>query len=116
MLNPQRGELKISLGEKTYNGRVTLDTLMRIESGLGMGLVKIAQKLQEGDLRVNELLSIITPIIRAGGNSVDQKEVGEVLWAAGLAEGMRVAGEIIAYALTAGGEPGKAVAAESESI
>lgn len=116
MLNPQRGELKISLGEKTYNGRVTLDTLMRIESGLGMGLVKIAQKLQEGDLRVNELLSIITPIIRAGGNSVDQKEVGEVLWAAGLAEGMRVAGEIIAYALTAGGEPGKVVAAESESI
>jgi hypothetical protein len=115
MLNPQRGELKISLGEKTFNGRVTLDTLMRIENGLGMGLVKIAQKLQEGDLRVNELLSIITPIVRAGGNSVDQKEVGEILWAAGLAEGMRVAGEIIAYALTAGGEPGKAGAADSES-
>lgn len=115
MLNPQRGEIKVNLGEKTYTGRVTLDTLMRIENALGMGLVKIAQKLQEGDLKVNELLSIITPIVRAGGNSVDQKEIGEIVWAAGLAEAMRVAGEIIAYALTAGGEPGKVVAADSES-
>ena len=115
MTNPQRGELKISLGEKQFTGRVTLDTLMRIENSLGMGLVKIAQKLREGDLRVNELLTIITPVVRAGGNNIDQKEVGEVIWSAGLAEAMRVAGEIIAYALTAGGEPGKVAAAENES-
>lgn len=81
---------------------MTLDVLVRIESTLGCGLVKIAQRLQEGDLRVSDILAIITPVVRAGGNDIDQKQIGDVVWAAGLAEGMRVAGEILAVALTAG--------------
>lgn len=105
-MNPRRGEISLQLGATQYKGRVTLDVLVRIESTLGCGLVKIAQRLQEGDLRVSDLLSIITPVVRAGGNDIDQKQIGDVVWQAGLAEGMRVAGEILAMALTAG-EAGK---------
>lgn len=104
-MNPRRGEVSLQLGATQYKGRVTLDVLVRIESTLGCGLVKIAQRLQEGDLRVSDILAIITPVVRAGGNDIDQKQIGDVVWAAGLAEGMRVAGEILAVALTAG-EPG----------
>lgn len=109
MVNQRRGELMLQLGQKQLKGRVTLDVLVRIESAMGCGIVKVAQRLQEGDLRINDILGILTPVIRAGGNDIDQKDVGLAVWEAGLAEGMRCAGEILALALTAGeagnGEP-----------
>jgi hypothetical protein len=102
MVNPRRGELNLQLGTTQYKGKVTLDVLVRIESTMGCGVVKIAQRLSEGDLRISDILAILTPVIRAGGNDLDQKQIGTVIWEAGLAEGMRVAGEILALALTAG--------------
>jgi len=98
-VNPKRGELQIVLGETKYQGRVTLDVVMRIERQMGRGIVKIAQAMSNADISVSDILTILTPVIRAGGNDVKEKDLHSVIWEAGLTEGIRVCGEVIAIAL-----------------
>ena len=91
---------------------MTLDGIMRIESALGKGVVKIAHALQDADISMFEIVNILTPVIRAGGNDVNEKDIGQAIFEAGLAEGMRVAAEVLASALTAGNQSGNEVVAE----
>jgi DhnA family fructose-bisphosphate aldolase class Ia len=106
MTNPKRGELKIVLADKKFDARVTLDVIMRIERSLGKGIVKIAQSMSEADVSVTDIVAILTPVIRAGGNDVSEKDVGEAIWDAGLAQGIAVCGEVLGQALGAGGDEG----------
>ncbi len=106
MSNPKRGELKITLGNKSYTGRITLDVVQRIEMGLDMGIIKLAQAASEGSLKTTEMIFILTPVIRAGGNDITEKDVGQALWGAGLAGGIKAIGEIIAVILGSGGDEG----------
>lgn len=101
-INPKRGELDIKLGDKSYIGRITIDNLMRIETTLGKGVVKVAQSMSEGDITIAELLAIIKPVIASGGSKIDDKELSQIIWNAGLTEGIRVASEILSTALLAG--------------
>ena len=112
MVNKKRGELEITLGSKKYQARVTLDCIMRIESALGKGVVKIAHSLQDADISLFEIVAILTPVIKAGGNDVNEKDIGQAIFEAGLADGMRVAAEILAVALQAGNSSGNEVVAE----
>ena len=112
MTNPKRGELEITLGAKKYKGKVTLDVVMRIEQSTGQGIVKLAQTLSEGSLTTTQIVSVLTTVIRAGGNDVDEKEVGKAVWDASLAEGLRVMGQIVAQVLTSGEDEGNVEEAE----
>ena len=112
MENPKRGELTIVLGEKKYKGKVTMDVIMRIENSCGMGIVKIAQTLSLGELTTSQMVNVLTPAIRAGGNDIKEKQVGEALWGAGLADGMKAIGEILSTVLSAGEEEGNEVEAD----
>jgi hypothetical protein len=102
MSNPKRGELEIVLGEKKYKGKVTLDVIMRIERQMGKGIVKVAQSLSEADITTEEIIAIITPVVRGGGNDIKEADIKKDVWEAGLADGIRVCGEIIAQTLGAG--------------
>lgn len=113
MTNPKRGEVQIALGDVSYNGRVTLDVIMRIERQMGKGIVKIAQSLSDADISTFEIVQILTPVIRAGGNDVDEKKVGKEIWDAGLATGMAACAEVVASALGAGGDEGNEGEAEA---
>lgn len=75
---------------------------MRIESALNMGLIKIAQRLSEGELRLTELINIIAPVVKAGGSGLEGKPLNDLVWKAGIADAVRVCGEIITVALTSG--------------
>ena len=113
MSNPKRGELEIVLGEKKYKGKVTLDVIMRIERQMGKGIVKVAQSLSEADITTEEMISIITPVVRGGGNDVKESDIKKDIWEAGLAEGIKVCSEIIAQTLGAGGNEGNEEQAEA---
>ena len=113
MSNPKRGELEIVLGEKKYKAKVTLDVVMRIEQSCDKGIVKIAQALSEGELTTSQMVAILTPVIRAGGNDVDEKEVGKSLWGAGLVDGMKSVGEVLATVLSSGNDEGNEKQAEA---
>lgn len=89
-----------------------MDGLARIETACGCGILKILQKLSDGDLTTGEICAVLLPIIRAGGNDVQIKDVKSAVWEAGLAEAMKVVGEILATALSGGQEAGNAQEAE----
>tara|TARA_B100000519_G_C14121686_1_gene380809 strand:+ start:388 stop:735 length:348 start_codon:yes stop_codon:yes gene_type:complete len=98
-INPRRGEISIKLGDTTYKGKVTLDAMIRIETSMQLGLVKIAQRLSDGDMTLQEIGSILTPVIRGGNNDVQEKDIMKLIWQSGTMEGMRIVGEIIGMAL-----------------
>ena len=102
MTNPFRGELQLKLGSKTYKSRMTVDGCMQAEAACGCSLVKIATKLSEGDLTVLDITNVLTPALKGGGNDVDHTKVAKMVYEAGLADGMRVCGEVLANVLTAG--------------
>jgi hypothetical protein len=107
MPNPKRGEMTLNLGGKTYNCKVTMDGLARIEQACGCGIVKILTKLTDGDLTTTEICSILLPVIKSGGNDVSIKDIQAIVWGAGLADSMRVVGEVLAMSLGTGEESGK---------
>ena len=79
-----------------------MDGLARIETACGCGILKVLQKLSEGDLTTSEMCSVLLPIIRAGGNDIQVKDVQKAVWSGGLAEAMKVVGEVLATALSGG--------------
>jgi hypothetical protein len=99
MSNPKRGQIEINLAGNTYKTKVTLDAIVRIENAVGCSIIKVAQRLSEGELTTTEIVSILTPIIRSGGNDLKNKEVMKIVWEAGLMESMKTVGEVISSAL-----------------
>lgn len=111
MTNPKRGELTLTLGNQTYNAKVTMDALARIETACNTGIVKILGKLTDGELTTTEVCSILYPIVKGGGNNIDFKDMQKLVWEAGLAEAMKACGEVLATALGAGQDEGNEAAA-----
>tara|TARA_R100000773_G_C4198607_1_gene101875 strand:+ start:314 stop:577 length:264 start_codon:yes stop_codon:yes gene_type:complete len=67
-----------------------------------MSLVKLAQRLSEGDLMLSEISVILTSAIKGGGNDVTQDQINKVVYESGLSEGLRCCGEILANVLSGG--------------
>ena len=109
----QKGELQLSLGKQKLTARLTIDSLIRIENSIGGSIVQIAQRLSEGKATVTEIVNVLTPAIKGGGNDVDAKQVQQWVWEAGLIEGMRCAGEIVTMALNSGQNEGNEGAEEN---
>lgn len=106
MQNPKRGEMTLDLGGKTYNCKITMDVIMRIEAGLGKGILKVAQGLQEADMSATEMVTILTPVLRSSGANVKDNEVGRLIWDAGFAEGLRCVAEVITFIIGGGDDEG----------
>tara|TARA_Y100000114_G_C11757516_1_gene327734 strand:+ start:789 stop:1139 length:351 start_codon:yes stop_codon:yes gene_type:complete len=102
MVNPQRGELLLKLGKENLKARLTIDAIIRIEQTVGTSIVQIAQRLSEGKSTILEVLNVLTPAIKGGGNDINEKKVKDMIWSAGLIEGMRCAGEVLTVALNSG--------------
>ena len=104
MTNPFRGEKEVKLGNKTYKTRLTVDSLIRLEQTSGQSLIKLTQRLSEGSLTLSDIASIITPAIRGGGEDIKEDEVVKIIYQSGVADGIRVCGELLANVLAGGQE------------
>lgn len=62
----------------------------------------MAHKLSDITLQIGQVVQILHVALRGGGNDLSQKQVGEMVFEAGLVEGIRVCGEILANTLNAG--------------
>ena len=100
MANPLRGQIKVSLGGKDYNVRLTIDSLMQIESVLDKGIIKVANDMSQGDVRLRDLQAILLPALRGGGNDFQDKEVAKIIGEAGIVEATRVVANLLAESLT----------------
>lgn len=57
MANEVRGEVEIELGGKRYSLRPTYGALAEIENLTDAGLIKLAGRFQEGDIRIKDILA-----------------------------------------------------------
>ena len=104
MTNPFRGEKEVKLENKTYKTRLTVDSLIRLEQTTGQSLIKLTQRLSEGSLTLSDIASIITTAIRGGGADIKEDEVIKIIYQSGVADGIRVCGELLANVLAGGQE------------
>ncbi len=116
MENPKRGELTITLGEKKYQARVTMDVVMRIERSMGMGIIKVAQQLSEAEISTEQIINIILPVVRAGSNNVKEADLKKDIWEAGLVAGITACSEIVAMVLNAGNDEGNDQQVEDQLV
>jgi len=83
---------------------LTVDSLIRLEQTSGQSLIKLTQRLSEGSLTLSDIASIITPAIRGGGEDIKEDEVVKIIYQSGVADGIRVCGELLANVLAGGQE------------
>lgn len=98
--------MSVKLGENEYKVKVTLDTLMRIETAIGYSVIELAQKLSLGQASISEIVQFMAPVLRSSGKDLSDKDVQSLVWDAGLVDAMRVCAEVLARALNVDGDSG----------
>ena len=86
----------------SYKAKMSLDTIMGIESALGTSILKVANKLSTGELSLIEIITIMTLSIRAGGNDIKDSDVKKLVSDMGLIESIKTAGDLLTLALDTG--------------
>lgn len=114
MVNPHRGELEVTLADKSYSAKVTLDSIVRMEQALGMSIVRIAQCLANAEMTVDQIVQVLVIAVRGGGNKIDKKQMQSIVWEAGLIQAMAVCGEILSSILGVEDDEGNVEGTESE--
>ncbi len=100
MTNPLKGEIEIDLGGQTYKCRLTIDAIIKIEESCNCGIIKLAQKMSEGDIRMSDILAVLHPALRGGGNDFDLRKVTKLVQDAGIVNATSVVATLIAQSLT----------------
>ena len=79
MANPLKAEVEIVL-DKPYKVRLTIDAIMQIEQKLGCGIIKLVTQIQAMDILLQDVVSVLTPALRGGGNNFTEKGInGDIL-------------------------------------
>ena len=104
MTNPKRGEVELQFGNTKYQGKINLDTIIRIETMLGQSILKLTQQLAEGVLTTTECIAIIQPVLRSSHQKLEEKEVKDLVWQHGIATAIRECGKVLTVALSTGDE------------
>ncbi len=74
--------------------------------------MQVAQKLTNASATITDLVNVLTPAIKGGGNDIDEKKVRELIGKSGLIHAMKCAGDIVTKALETGQDEGNEEAEE----
>ena len=100
MANPLKGEITLNLGKKDYKARLTIDSIMQIEDACGCGIIKLAAKMGEADIRMSEIVNVLTPALRGGGNDLQQKDVIKIIEDVGIVKATAAVANLLTKSLT----------------
>jgi hypothetical protein len=100
MTNPLRGEIEITLGSETYKARLNIDALVRIEDELDSGILKLASRIAQADVRLRELIVVLIAALRGGGNDFDDKKVGKIISDIGIVAASTEVAKLLAQTLS----------------
>lgn len=102
MANPYRGEAALELDERRFTLRLTLGALAELETAFGVeGLAALGEKLSAGKLASRDLIRLLGPLIRGGGERLGEGEIANLITARDLPQVM----EAIAACLEAAMPP-----------
>lgn len=100
MTNPLKGQIEVTLGSKTYKCRLTMNAIMEIEDSCNCGIIKLAQKMSEADIRMSEIVSVLHPAIRGGGNDITRNDTIKIVQDAGIIKSTTAVADLLAKSLT----------------
>tara|TARA_R100001510_G_scaffold55177_1_gene58751 strand:+ start:399 stop:746 length:348 start_codon:yes stop_codon:yes gene_type:complete len=104
MTNPLKGQIEVTLGSKTYKARLTVDAIINIETAVGCGIIKLAQKMAEADIKITDLIAVLHAALRGGGNDLNEKDISKIIQDVGIVEATRCVAELVTQSLTANSE------------
>lgn len=99
MTNPLRGEVEIQIANETFNCRLTIDSLVKIEEELDKGILEIATDISQAKVRLKTLLSVLRYALRGGGNDFDERKIKSLITEAGLIKTSTIVAQLIADSL-----------------
>lgn len=99
MANPLKAQVDINLGGTDYKARLTIDAIMQIEEKLNCGILKLITRIADSDVRMTDLISVLTPALRGGGNDVSEKDVKKIVSDSGIINTTKVVAELLAQSL-----------------
>ena len=100
MANPLKAELEVVL-DKTYKVRLTIDSIIGIEQKLGIGIIKLVNNLSTMDYSVSDIVAVLTPALRGGGNDVQEADVKKIVSSVGIIKSTEVMSNILVSSLAA---------------
>jgi len=98
--NKLKGEITVQLAGKDYKCRLTVDAIMKVEDSCDCGIIKLATKMGEGDIRMSEIINVLTPALRGGGNDMQHKDVIALVQKAGIVKSTAAVANLLAKTLT----------------
>ena len=104
MANPMKAKIQLQLGEKSYNARLTIDSIIQIEEAVGCGIIKLAQKMSEADIRMTDIISVLTPALRGGGKNLQESDVKKIVGDIGIVAAASAVAELLTRSLTTGND------------
>lgn len=99
-INKLKGECLLELGDKEYKARLTVNSIIGIEDAVDMGIIKLAQKMADGDVRLSHVIAVLTPALRGGGNDLSPNDVVDLVQKTGLVKSIKAVAELLALSLT----------------
>ena len=76
MINPQRGEIEVTIEGKTYPLCLTLGTLAELEAAFeAEDLVSVIERFQNGKIKTRDIITILAAGLKGAGNNVSQEEI-----------------------------------------
>ena len=100
MTNPLKGQIEVTLGSKTYKARLTMDSIIQIENDCNCGIIKLATKMGDADIRMSEIINVLTPALRGGGNDLTKKDVMNLVQNSGIVNATTAVATLLAETLT----------------
>lgn len=100
MANPLKGEITLNLAGKDYKARLTIDAIMQIEDACNCGIIKLATKMGDADIRMSEILHVLLPALRGGGNDLQRKDIIKIVQDAGIVKATAAVATLLAKSLT----------------
>ena len=99
MANPLKAQIDIRLAGNDYKVRLTIDAIIQIEEKLNCGILKLITRIADSDVRMKDLIGVLTPALRGGGNDMTDKEVKKIVGDAGIINTTKVVAELLAQSL-----------------
>lgn len=94
-INPLKGQAVVNLNGKDYRARLTIDSIIKIETTLDKGILQITQKLSDGDIRMNEVCVILYHALRGGSNDLEMGEIRRIVQASGIVPSVTAMTELL---------------------
>jgi len=104
MANPNRGQVDLEVGSKTYTLSFSINAMCELEDELGEPIAVIAAGLNNpAGVKVSIVRALVWAALRDHHPDIDLKAAGELVSEAGLVDVMAAVGKAFANAFPAGG-------------